>query len=119
MRLKETTCSEAEKGRMDNSINDEIRHKKANSSKPTLNISRNHAQHNIRRRFQTFYYTEVLLTRGAFYYTELLLTMRGKLKGTMAVTTPNGSLTSSQCTPRLTSSFFPWISCGSEHAYST
>mmetsp|Transcript_17132 Transcript_17132/g.23531 ORF Transcript_17132/g.23531 Transcript_17132/m.23531 type:complete len:262 (-) Transcript_17132:144-929(-) len=46
-------------------------------------------------------------------------TMMGKLKGTMHPTTPSGSRWSAHAMPRLTSSAFPCISCGIEHAHST
>mmetsp|Transcript_20066 Transcript_20066/g.55778 ORF Transcript_20066/g.55778 Transcript_20066/m.55778 type:complete len:339 (+) Transcript_20066:902-1918(+) len=46
-------------------------------------------------------------------------TMKGKLNGTMAATTPSGSLRSVQDTWPETRSVFPTASCGSEQAHST
>mmetsp|Transcript_10271 Transcript_10271/g.21114 ORF Transcript_10271/g.21114 Transcript_10271/m.21114 type:complete len:224 (-) Transcript_10271:238-909(-) len=46
-------------------------------------------------------------------------TMNGKLKGTMAATTPRGLLVSVQLIPLLTVRLFPWATWGREIAYST
>mmetsp|Transcript_17401 Transcript_17401/g.35350 ORF Transcript_17401/g.35350 Transcript_17401/m.35350 type:complete len:370 (-) Transcript_17401:89-1198(-) len=46
-------------------------------------------------------------------------TMKGKLKGTMEVTTPRGRRSSLQSIPRDTMRVLPWATWGSEQAYST